>query len=137
MEPDTPKPRQRRAQVEYRGQAMMYYRAVRIKELAPLIEQANDNGLTIPKAADWMGYSTSTLRNWIRILGMTWKNKHKRRKRFDKTKWGQAIKDGFAAGKSQTEIARSLKTGVWNLNRFIHANGLRQPNSREKISANE
>ncbi len=137
MEPDTPKPKQRRAQVEYKGQAMMYYRAVRIKELQPLIQQANDNGLTIPKAAEWMGWSTSTLRNWIRILGMTWKNKSKSRVRFDKTSWEQAIKAGFAAGKTQTEIARSLKTGVWNLNRFIHAHGLRQPNAREKLSAHE
>jgi hypothetical protein len=140
MEPDInqPKPKQRRAQVEYKGVPMMYCRAVRIKELTPFLEQANDKGLSIPKAADWMGWSTSTLRNWIRVLGMTWKNRAKRTVYcYDKTGWEDAIKKGFAEGKSQTQIARSLKTGIWNLNRFIHANGLRQPNARERLISNE
>lgn len=140
MEPDTNsiKPKQRRAQVEYKGVPMMYYRAVRIKELIPILEQANDKGLSIPKAAEWMGWSTSTLRNWIRITGITWKNRARRTVYcYDKTGWEQAVKAGFAAGKTQTQIARELKTGIWNLSRFIQDSGLRQPNAREKLSANE
>ena len=140
MEPEViePKPKQRRNQVEYKGVPMLYSRYIRIKELIPFLEQANDKGLSVPKAADWMGWSTSTLRNWIRVLGMTWKNRAKRTVyKYDKTGWEAAIKKGFAAGKTQTQIARQLKTGIWNLNRFIHANGLRQPTNREKLSSNE
>lgn len=135
MEPDQ-KPKQRRAQVEYKGVAMMYHRAVRIKELSPFIERANEQRMSIPKAAKWMGYSVSTLRNWIRILNIRWNTRPKRKvRKFDTSTWEARILQAYAEGKTQTEIARELDVGLWNVSRFIKVNGLRRPNNREKLSA--
>lgn len=136
MEPETPKPKQRRAQVEYKGQPMMYYRAVRIKEMSVFIEQANEKRLSIPKAAKWMGYSVSTLRNWIRILGIRWHKRPKRKvRKFDTSSWEARILAAYKEGKTQTQIARELDVGIWNVSRFIKVNGLRRPNNRESLSA--
>lgn len=136
MEPDAPKPKQRRAQVEYKGQPMMYYRAVRIKELSPFIERANEQRMSIPKAAKWMGYSVSTLRNWIKILGIRWNTRPKRKvRKFDTSTWEARILAAYKEGKTQTEIARELDVGIWNVSRFIKVNGLRRPNNRERLSA--
>lgn len=115
---------------------MMYYRAVRIKELSPFIERANEQRMSIPKAAKWMGYSVSTLRNWIKILGIRWNTRPKRQvRKFDTSTWEARILAAYKEGKTQTEIARELNVGIWNVSRFIKMNGLRRPNNRERLSA--
>ena len=135
MDPDI-KPKQRRAQVEYKGVAMTYSRYERIKELSIFIEQANERRLTIPKAAKWMGYSISTLRNWIRILNINWNKRPKRKvRKFDTSTWEARILAAYKEGKTQTQIACELKVGLWNVSRFIKANGLRRPNNRERLTA--
>lgn len=135
METETnqPKPRQRRVNVEYKGVPMTLNRALRIKELIPFIEKANEKGMTFPKAADWMGWSVGSLRNWVRILGITWKNKPNRTiQKHDTTGWEERIVKAFAEGKTQTQIASEMGIGLWNVSRYVKRRHLSRPNDRTK-----
>lgn len=115
----------RRRMVYYKGVRMTPFRAQRIVELTPLIIKANKDGMTIPKAAEWMGWSVASLRLWVRILGIKWRNTTPgKTKAIDKQTWLDKIQRKLAEGKSQAEIARDLGTGAWNITRFKKANGI-------------
>ena len=120
--------------IKFKGVHMAYYRMERLKAMRPLIHRANDGKRTIPQAAKWLGWSTSCLRNWIKILGIGWKRRHKRNGyALDKTTWLGHIHKARAAGKSQSQIAAELNVGVWNISRFIKDNELRIPSRRNKL----
>jgi hypothetical protein len=129
--------KQKRARAEFKGVTMAYYRMERIKQLAPLIHRANEERMSIPKAAKWLGWSLSALRKWIKILGITWKVRPKRSVfKFDKTNWIADITRMMAEGKTQGQIACILGVGEWNVSRFIKDNGIQRP-SRNNLLTNE
>jgi hypothetical protein len=129
--------KQQRAKAVYKGVTMAYYRMERIKQLAPLIHRANEERMSIPKAAKWLGWSLSALRKWIKILGITWKQRPKRSVfKFDKSKWMEDIKRMMAEGKTQGQMACALGVGEWNVSRFIKENGIQRP-SRNNLLTNE
>jgi hypothetical protein len=111
--------------MNYRNTKMTYSRMIRIKAMLPFIRKANDKGMSIPDAAEWMGWSESSLRNWIRILGVHWR---KRRKRngysIDKTGWDKKIPAMIANNKSQTQIAAELGVGEWTISRYMKNEGI-------------
>jgi hypothetical protein len=120
--------------IVFKGVNMAHYRMERLKAMRPLIHRANDGKRTIPQAAKWLGWSTSCLRNWIKILGIGWKARYKRNGyALDKTRWLGHIHKARAAGKSQSQIAAELNVGVWNISRFIKDNDLRIPSRRNKL----
>jgi hypothetical protein len=120
--------------VKFKGVYMAYYRMERIKAMRPLIHRANDGKRSIPQAAKWLGWSTSSLRNWIKILGIGWKRRYKRNGyALDKSRWLEHIKKAQAAGKSQSQMAAELNVGEWNISRFIKDNELQIPSRRNKL----
>ena len=104
---------------------MTYSRMIRIKSLLPFIRKANDSGKSIPEAAEWMGWSESSLRNWIRILGVHWR---KRRKRngytIDKTGWDKKVPAMISENYSQAQIAAYLGVGEWTISRYMKNEGI-------------
>lgn len=136
--PPRPGRRGRRVEVEYKGKQMMRFRAERIRQMKPLIERANSARMTIPAAAKWLGYSETALRAWIRVLKMRWRNGRTRKvNKFDKTTWEHKIRMGFAAGKTQREIAYELQTGPYNVSKFMKEIGIVMPSKRERIQAED
>jgi len=123
-----------RARDKINGVDMAYFRAERIKIMAPLIRRCNRENMTITKASEYLGWSESALRNWIRILCIKWKTGRKRTVyKYDKTGWEKAVLEGQAKGLPIYRIAAQLKTGHWNLSRFMKDNGLRQPNRKNRL----
>ncbi len=120
----------KRARFNFKGVEMTYARMERIKALLPLMHRANDNNMNINQAAEWMGWSASSLRNWSRILGFRWKNRRNRRGySYDKTGWEAKIIELRAKGFTHAQIAKALgDVGAHNISRFIKANGLQIPN---------
>lgn len=115
--------------IDFRGTPMSYFRMERIKTLLPLIHRANDAEMTIRKAADWLGWSESCLRNWIRILGIRWRKRGPKRPRLDKSAWEARIIELRAKGKTHAQIAKELgDVGAHNISRFIKDNGIQIPN---------
>lgn len=123
-----------RSKYEINGVNMAYFRAERIKIMAPLIRRCNRERMSIPQAAEHLGWSESTLRNWIKILCIKWRFRRLRKVyRFDKTGWEKAVLEGQAKGWPIYRIAAQLGTGHWNLSRFMKENGLRQPNRKNRL----
>lgn len=114
-----------RPMVLYKGRRMSYSKAQRLATLEPLINRANSRGYSIPRAAEWLGYSKSCLVKWVKLLNIKWRRRNDRPKHIiDKTGWETAIKDGLKAGKKQSDIARELNVKDHTMSRFIKANGL-------------
>jgi phage antirepressor YoqD-like protein len=133
MEPEN---KQKRARCEYKGVSMSYFRMERIREITPMIQRANDNRMTIPQAAKWLGWSASALRNWLRILGMHWHAKPKRTVyRLDKDGWDEKIKAMREQKVSVNKIAIALGVGPWNISRYVRDHGLqsRARKNREQL----
>jgi hypothetical protein len=134
MKPKTPnapalKPAERdsqgRVRVEYRGRVMRYGTAMKLASLEALIQRANSKRMTIPKAAEWLGYSESALRNWIGVLGVKWKRGRDRRVyKYDRTGWDEAIVAGLKEGKTLTSISKQLGVGHWMVVRHAKQHGL-------------
>jgi DNA-binding NarL/FixJ family response regulator len=123
-----------RARSEINGVGMAYFRAERIKIMAPLVRRCNKEGMSIPEAAKYLGWSESTVRNWIKILCIKWKLGRRRHVyRFDKSGWEKAIVEGQAKGLPIYRIAAQLGTGHWNVSRFMKDNGLRKPNRKNRL----
>jgi phage antirepressor YoqD-like protein len=123
-----------RAKDQINGVTMAYFRAERIKIMAPLVRRCNKEGMTITQAATYLGWSESCLRNWIRILCIKWNTGRKRTVfKYDKTGWEKAVLDGQAKGWPIYRIAAGLGVGAWNLSRFMKDNGLRQPNRKNRL----
>lgn len=115
----------KRARFTYKGVSMSYFRMERIKEITPLLQRANDARMTIPKAAKWMGWSTSALRNWIKIVGMHWFAKPKRKVfKLNRDGWDEKIKAMREQKVPIPKIAIALGVGPWNISRYIRENGL-------------
>lgn len=113
---------------------MDYFRAERIKIMAPLIRRCNKEAMTITQASEYLGWSESCLRNWIRILCIKWNTGRKRTVyKYDKTSWEAAVLEGQAKGLPIYRIAAQLNTGHWNLSRFMKVNGLRLPNRKNRL----
>jgi transposase len=111
--------------MKYRNTEMTYSKMIRIKSMLPFIHKANRKGMTIPQAADWMGWSESSLRNWIRILGVHWKKRRKREGyRIDKTGWDKKIPAMVEAKQSQAQIAATLGVGEWTISRYMKDNDI-------------
>lgn len=125
----------KRARFNFKGIEMTYARMERIKTLLPLMHRANDNKMNINQAAEWMGWSPSSLRNWSRILGFEWKNRRKRTGyRIDKTGWEEKIIALRAKGRTHAQIAKELgDVGEHNISRFIKANGIQLPNRNNRL----
>jgi DNA-binding NarL/FixJ family response regulator len=123
-----------RARSEINGVGMAYFRAERIKIMAPLVRRCNKEGMSIPEAAKYLGWSESTVRNWIKILCIKWKLGRRRNVyRFDKSGWEKAVVEGQAKGLPIYRIAAQLGTGHWNVSRFMKDNGLRKPNRKNRL----
>ena len=119
-----PENKQKRARCEYKGVSMSYFRMERIRELTPMIQRANEQRMTIPQAAKWLGWSTSALRNWLRILGIHWHKRPDRKVyRFDKDGWDEKIKAMREAGETIPKIAIALGVGPWNISRYVRDHG--------------
>lgn len=111
--------------MKYRNTKMTYSRMMRIRSLLPFIRKANDKGMSIPEASEWMGWSESSLRNWIRILGVHWRKRRKRNGyRIDKTGWDKKIPAMIADNKSQAQIAATLGVGEWTISRYMKDEGI-------------
>jgi transposase len=111
--------------MKYRNTKMTYSRMMRIRSLLPFIRKANDKGMSIPEASKWMGWSESSLRNWIRILGVHWRKRRKRNGyRIDKTGWDRKIPAMIADNKSQAQIAATLGVGEWTISRYMKDEGI-------------
>ena len=134
MKPKTPrapvlKPVERdsqgRVRVEYQGRVMRYGTAMKIAALEPLINRANAKRMCIPKAAEWLGFSESALRNWIEVLNIKWRHGRDRRVyKYDRTGWDEKIVDGLKAGKTMVAISKELGVGHWMVVRHAKAQGL-------------
>lgn len=125
----------RRARFVYKGVEMTYARMERIKALLPIMHRANASGMNINQAAEWMGWSPSSLRNWTRITGFQWKNRRNRRGyKYDKTGWEEKILELRAKGMTHAQIAHELgNVGAWNISRFIKLQGIRLPNRNNRL----
>lgn len=111
--------------VTYRGARMTPGRASRIEQLRPFINKANSKRMTIPEAANWMGWSVSSLRNWIRVLNIHWRTGPKRTVfKYDRTGWNETIRTALKEGKSHRQIAAMLGVGHWNVTRYITSEGI-------------
>lgn len=123
------------ARFTYKGVQMTYARMERIKALLPLMHRANAAGMNINQAADWMGWSRSSVRNWTKITGFEWKNRRKRRGyKYDKTGWEEKIVALRAKGMTHAQIAQELgNVGAYNVSRFIKFNGLQIPNRNNRL----
>lgn len=111
--------------VKYRNHNMTYSKVVRLKAMLPFIKRANNEGMTIPQAAEWMGWSESSIRNWIKVFGITWNKRRKRTGyRIDKTGWEEKIRKMVADNKSQEQIAATLRVGKWTISRYMSHNDI-------------
>jgi hypothetical protein len=111
--------------MKYRNVDMTYSKMIRIKSMLPFIHKANRKGMSVPEAANWMGWSESTLRNWIRVLGVHWKKRRKRLGyRIDKTGWDKKIPAMVEANHSQAQIAAALSVGEWTISRYMKDNDI-------------
>lgn len=114
-----------RGKTVYKGVTMLPSRAERINQMRPLLNRANSRRMTIPQASKWLGWSTSSLRNWIRVLGITWRKGPKRNVfKYDRTGWNEHVTEALRAGKTHRQIAAELGVGHWNVTRFITQNGI-------------
>lgn len=115
-----------RKRVEFHGKAMRYGTAVKLASMEPLIYRARAKRMTIRKAAEWMGYSESAVRNWIKVIGIKWNSRSRKRTvyKYDRTGWSEKIVDGLVHGKSMVAIARELGVGHWMVVRHARENGL-------------
>jgi hypothetical protein len=118
------------SKTNFKGKDMTYGRMVRMKTLWPLIRDANKKGMSIPQAAKYLGWSTSTLRIWTKILNIKWKTTRRRNGySINKDGWDVKIKKMLSEGKNQTYIANVLGCGDWNITRYIKTNNLlNEPN---------
>jgi len=104
---------------------MSYSKVVRMKAMLPFVRKANREGMTIPQAAEWMGWSESSIRNWIRVFGITWNKRRKRTGyRIDKTGWEEKIRKMVSENKSQEQIAAYLRVGKWTISRYMSLNDI-------------
>jgi len=111
--------------VTYKGKRMTPGRASRIEQLRPFINKANSKRMTIPEAANWMGWSVSSLRNWIRVLNVKWRTGPRRTVfKYDRSGWEEKIKKDLTAGRTHRAIASDLGVGHWNVTRFITEYGI-------------
>lgn len=111
--------------MKYRNHRMTYSKVMRMKSLLPFIKKANNQGMTIPKAAEWMGWSESSIRNWIKVYGITWNKRRKRSGyRIDKTGWTEKIRKMVSENKSQEQIAAALRVGKWTVSRYMSLNDI-------------
>lgn len=125
----------KRARFSFKGVEMTYARMERIKALLPLMHRANSSGMNVNQAAEWMGWSASSLRNWSRILGFEWRNRRKRKGyKYDKTGWEAKIVALRAKGMTHAQIAKELgDVGAHNISRFIKFQGLQVPNRNNRL----
>lgn len=115
-----------RKRVQFHGTTMRYGTAMKIAAMEPLIYRARARRMSIPKAAEWMGYSESAVRQWIKVLGIKWNSNSRKRRvyKYDRTGWSEKIVDGLVKGKSMTAIAKELGVGHWMVVRHTRENGL-------------
>lgn len=116
---------ERRKKTAYRGVEMLHFRAERINQMRPLLNRANARCMTIPQAAKWLGWSVSSIRNWLRILNIKWRKRPVRKVfKHDRTGWEERVAAMLRAGKTHRQIAAELGVGHWNVTRFITERGL-------------
>ena len=117
---------QGRKRVEFHGKPMRYGTATKLAAMEPLIYRARAKKMTIRKAAEWMGWSESALRNWIKVLGITWNSRSRKRRvyKYDRTGWSERIVDGLTKGEPMVSIAKALGVGHWMVVRHTRENGL-------------
>lgn len=115
-----------RKRVYFRGKLMRYGTAMKMAAMEPLIYRAKSNSMSIPRTAEWMGWSESALRQWIATLGVKWDSGVRKRKvyKHDRTGWDDHILNGLKGGKSLVAIGKELGVGHWMVCRHAKEKGL-------------
>lgn len=123
----------RRQAVSYRGHLMFPSVAYRLKELRPVVQKMNDDGMTLRKAAKRLGYTRQTFRKYLRIWGMRWKRADKARP-IDKTGWKEAIIKAASQGWTLQRTGEALDTDLVNVHRFCKRHGIEWKKLRKQDS---
>lgn len=115
-----------RKRVHFHGRLMRYGTAMKLAAMEPLIYRARAKRMSIPKAAEWMGWSESALRQWLDTLGIRWNSNVRKRRvyKYDRTGWDERIVQGLREGKSLVAIGKELGVGHWMVCRHAKENGL-------------
>jgi hypothetical protein len=123
----------RRAAVSYRGHMMFPSTAFRMKELRPAVEEMNNRGIPLRKAAIKLGYTRNTFRKYLRIWGIRWKTADNNPKKpINKDGWKEAIIAGAAKGLTLEQVGQSLDTDLANIHRFCKKHDIPWKTIRKK-----
>lgn len=112
--------------VGFKGKLMRYSTAARIIDYRADLRRIAEEGHSVAKTSRLLGFSTTTVRGWARLLGIHIKPYGKRRacRRYDRTGWEAAIMAGIAAGKTQGQVSAELRVPHMLISRYCWDNGI-------------
>lgn len=116
----------RASAVLFKGKVMRHSTAARIVEYRADLRRIAGEGHSMAKTARLIGFSTSLIRAWCKLLGIHVKPYGKRRRcqRYDRTGWEEVIKAGVAAGKTQGQVAAQLHVPHMLISRYCLDHGI-------------
>ena len=128
-------PNDRRAVVIYRGKAMQPWRAKRIQDHRLSLETLNSKGYSIRETAAKLNRSIYTVRQWIQVLGLRWRNlKPKPHRKVSKAGWVDSIHAGARQGMHMADLARTLGADTSTVCRYCKAQGINWKNISKEAS---